>query len=216
MKRREFSLVASAAATGALALGSSSSWAQAAAFKEGKDYLRLSKPAPVSAPAGKVEVIEFFWYSCPHCNAFEPTFAAWKNAAPADVVVQRVPVSFNASFVPQQKLYYTLEGMNLLNTLHAKAFHAIHVERNRLATDDAIFEWAGKQGVDVAKFKEMYNSFTVSNQIRKATQLQQAYDVEGVPAMGVAGKYYTDGTKAGSMENVLRVVNSLIVSSRKG
>lgn len=216
MKRREFSLVASAAATGALTLGSSSSWAQAAAFKEGKDYLKLSKPAPVSAPAGKVEVIEFFWYSCPHCNAFEPAFAAWKNAAPADVVVQRVPVSFNASFVPQQKLYYTLEGMNLLNTLHAKAFHAIHVERNRLATDDAIFEWAGKQGVDVAKFKEMYNSFTVSNQIRKATQLQQAYDVEGVPAMGVAGKYYTDGTKAGSMENVLRVVNSLIVSSRKG
>ncbi|MEG1456004.1 MAG: thiol:disulfide interchange protein DsbA/DsbL [Comamonas sp.] len=216
MKRREFSLVASAAATGALTLGSSATWAQAAGFKEGKDYLKLSKPAPVSAPAGKVEVIEFFWYSCPHCNVFEPTFAAWKNAAPADVVVNRVPVAFNASFVPQQKLYYTLEGMNLLGTLHAKAFHAIHVERNRLATDDAIFEWAGKQGVDVPKFKEMYNSFTVSNQVRKATQLQQAYDVEGVPAMGVAGKYYTDGTKAGNMENVLRVVNALIVSSRKG
>lgn len=216
MKRREFSLVASAAATGALTLGSSASWAQAAGFKEDKDYLKLSKPAPVSAPAGKVEVIEFFWYSCPHCNVFEPTFAAWKNAAPADVVVHRVPVAFNASFVPQQKLYYTLEGMNLLGTLHAKAFYAIHVERNRLANDDAIFEWAGKQGVDVAKFKEMYNSFTVSNQVRKATQLQQAYDVEGVPAMGVAGKYYTDGTKAGNMENVLRVVNALIVSSRKG
>ncbi|RGE42931.1 thiol:disulfide interchange protein DsbA/DsbL [Comamonas testosteroni] len=215
MKRREFSLAASAAA-GALTLGATSSWAQVtAAFKEGKDYIKLGKPASVSAPAGKVEVIEFFWYSCPHCNAFEPQFEAWAKSQPAEVVVQRVPVAFNASFVPQQKLYFALEGMNLLPQLHAKVFRAIHVERNRLATDDAIFDWIGKQGVDVAKFKGVYNSFTVSNQLRKATQLQNEYDVEGVPAMGVAGRYYTDGTKAGNMDNVLRVVNSLIASSRK-
>lgn len=216
MKRREFSMAASAAAASALSLGSSASWAQAAAFKEGKDYIKLSKPAPTSAPAGKVEVIEFFWYSCPHCNAFEPQFEAWKSAAPAHVVVQRVPISFNPSFLPQQKLYYALEAMNLLGTLHVKAFHAIHVERNKLATDDAIFEWVGKQGVDVAKFKDNYNSFTVSNQVRKAAQLQEAYDVEGVPAMGVAGRYYTDGVKAGNMVNVLRVVDSLVAQSRKG
>ncbi|MBV8248015.1 MAG: thiol:disulfide interchange protein DsbA/DsbL [Comamonas sp.] len=215
MKRRDFSLAASAAAASALTLGTSSSWAQAAGFKEGKDYAKLGKPATVSAPAGKVEVIEFFWYSCPHCNAFEPQFEAWAKSVPADVVVHRIPVAFNASFVPQQKLYFALEGMNLLPTLHVKVFRAIHVERNRLATDDAIFEWIGKQGVDLAKFKEVYNSFTVANQVRKATQLQNEYDVEGVPAMGVAGRYYTDGTKAGNMENVLRVVNALIASSRK-
>ena len=215
MKRREFSLAASAAAAGALTLATSTSWAQAAGFKEGKEYLKLSKPASVGAPAGKIEVIEFFWYSCPHCNEFEPQFEAWAKAVPADVVVQRVPVAFNASFVPQQKLYYTLEGMNLLPSLHAKVFRTIHVERNRLATDDAIFEWVGKQGVDVAKFKATYNSFTVANQVRKATQLQNEYDVEGVPSLGVAGRYYTDGTKAGNMENVLRVVNGLIASSRK-
>ena len=215
MKRREFSLAASAAA-GALTLGASSSWAQVtAAFKEGKDYIKLGKPASVSAPAGKVEVIEFFWYSCPHCNAFEPQFEAWVKSQPADVVVQRVPVAFNASFVPQQKLYFTLEGMNLLPQLHAKVFRTIHVERNLLKTDDAIFEWVGKQGVDLAKFKTVYNSFTVNNQVRKASQLQNEYDVEGVPAMGVAGRYYTDGTKAGNMENVLRVVNALVASSRK-
>ena len=189
MKRREFSLAASAAAAGALTLGASSSWAQATAPKEGKDYIKLAKPASVSAPAGKVEVIEFFWYSCPHCNVFEPQFEAWAKSQPADVVVRRVPVAFNASFLPQQKLYFTLEGMNLLPQLHAKVFRAIHVERNGLKNDDAIFEWIGTQGVDVAKFKEVYNSFTVANQARKAAQLQNEYDVEGVPAMGVAGRY---------------------------
>ncbi|MDH1255824.1 thiol:disulfide interchange protein DsbA/DsbL [Comamonas thiooxydans] len=215
MKRREFSLAASAAAAGALSLGASSSWAQGAAPKEGKDYIKLGKPASVSAPAGKVEVVEFFWYSCPHCNAFEPQFEAWAKSQPADVVVRRVPVAFNASFVPQQKLYYALEGMNQLPQLHAKVFRTIHVDRNLLKTDDAIFDWVGKQGVDLAKFKEVYNSFTVANQARKAAQLQNEYDVEGVPAMGVAGRYYTDGTKAGNMDNVLRVVNALVASSRK-
>lgn len=215
MKRRDFSLAASAAAAGALTLGTSTSWAQAAAPKEGKDYIKLAKPAQVSAPAGKIEVVEFFWYNCPHCNDFEPQFAAWKNAVPADVVVHRVPVAFNASFVPQQKLYYALEGMNLVNTMHAKVFHAIHVERAKLSKDDQIFDWMAKQGVDMAKFKEMFNSFSVANQVRKATQLQQEYDLEGVPALGVAGRYYTDGTKAGNMVNVLRVVDQLIVASRK-
>ena len=215
MKRREFSLAASAAAAGALTLGASSSWAQGAAPKEGKDYIKLGKPASVSAPAGKVEVVEFFWYSCPHCNVFEPQFEAWAKSAPKNLQIRRVPVAFNASFVPQQKLYYALEGMNLLPQLHAKVFRTIHVDRNLLKTDDAIFDWVGKQGVDLAKFKEVYNSFTVANQARKAAQLQNEYDVEGVPAMGVAGRYYTDGTKAGNMDNVLRVVNALIASSRK-
>jgi thiol:disulfide interchange protein DsbA len=84
MNRRDFSLAASAAAASALTLGTSAAQAQAAAPKEGKDYIKLAKPAPTSAGAGKVEVVEFFWYSCPHCNAFEPTFAAWKNQAPAE------------------------------------------------------------------------------------------------------------------------------------
>ena len=217
MKRREFSLsAASAVAASAVALPVAlPAAAQVRQFKEGKDYQKLSKPAPTEAPAGKIEIIEFFWYSCPHCNAFEPQFEAWAKSQPADVVVHRIPVAFNASFVPQQKLYFALEGMNLLPQLHAKVFRTIHVERNMLKTDDAIFEWVGKQGVDVAKFKGVYNSFTVNNQLRKASQVQNEYDVEGVPAMGVAGRYYTDGTKAGNMENVLRVVDALVASSRK-
>ena len=218
MKRREFSLsTASAVASSALTLPMApSALAQARQFKEGKDYKRLDKPVAPEAPAGKVDVIEFFWYSCSHCNAFEPTLDAWVKTAPKDMAIRRVPVAFNASFVPQQKLFYALEGMGKLDEVHAKVFRAIHVEKQKLAKDDEIFAWIGKQGLDVAKFKEIYNSFSVSNQVRRASQLQDAYGVEGVPSMGVAGKYYTDGTMAGSMQTVLQVVESLTAMARKG
>ncbi len=211
MKRREFSLTAATA----LAAGTFSVSALAQP-REGKDYRKLGKPVASEAPAGKIEVIEFFWYSCPHCNAFEPTFSAWMKSAPKDLVIRRVPVAFNGSFVPQQKIYYALEGMGKLEDMHAKVFRAIHVDRMKLVKDDEIFDWMGKQGVDVAKFKEQYNSFTVSNQVRKATQLQDAYGVEGVPSMGIAGRYYTDGTMAGTMQNVLQVVEQLAAVVRKG
>ena len=217
MKRREFSLsAASAVAASALTLPvANPAMAQARQFKEGKDFKRLDKPVAPDAPAGKVDVIEFFWYSCPHSNAFEPTLDAWVKAAPKDLSIRRVPVAFNASFVPQQKLYYTLEGMGKLEALHAKVFRAVHVEKAKLAKDDEILAWVTQQGVDVAKFKEVYGSFSVANQVRRASQLQDAYGVEGVPSMGVAGKYYTDGTMAGSMQTVLQVVEYLAATARK-
>ena len=217
MKRREFSLsAASAVAASALTLPvANPAMAQARQFKEGKDFKRLDKPVTPDAPAGKVDVIEFFWYSCPHCHAFEPTLDAWVKAAPKDLSIRRVPVAFNASFVPQQKLFYTLEGMGKLDALHAKVFRAIHVEKAKLAKDDEILAWVTQQGVDVAKFKEVYGSFSVANQVRRASQLQDSYGVEGVPSMGVAGKYYTDGTMAGSMQTVLQVVEYLAATARK-
>ena len=217
MKRREFSLsAASAVAASALTLPvANPAMAQARQFKEGKDFKRLDKPVAPDAPAGKVDVIEFFWYSCPHCNAFEPTLDAWVKAAPKDLSIRRVPVAFNASFVPQQKLYYTLESMGKLEALHAKVFRAVHVEKAKLAKDDEILAWVTQQGVDVAKFKEVYGSFSVANQVRRASQLQDSYGVEGVPSMGVAGKYYTDGTMAGSMQTVLQVVEYLAATARK-
>lgn len=215
MKRREFSL--SVAAATALSLPvATPALAQARQFKEGKDYVKLAKPVANEAPAGKVEVIEFFWYSCPHCNDFSPGFEAWAKTAPKDLHIHKVPVAFNASFVPQQKLYFALEGMGKLPELHTKVFRAVHVERQALNKDDLIFDWVAKQGVDLAKFKEVYGSFTVANQVRKASQLQEAYQVEGVPSMGVAGRYYTDGTMAGNMQNVLQVVEYLAGLVRKG
>ena len=141
MKRREFSL-----ALAASTMASTPAWAQNA-FKSGKDYLTLDKPVATEAGNGKIEVIEFFWYSCPHCNAFEPAFERWVKAAPKDVVVRRVHVAFRPDFEPQQRLYYTLEAMNLLETVHPKVFQAIHVDKLPLNTEALIMSWIEKQGV---------------------------------------------------------------------
>ena len=220
MKRREFSLsTASVVAASALTLTlplATPAMAQARQFKEGKDYTKLAKPLTPDAPAGKVDVIEFFWYSCPHCNTFEPALDAWIKTAPKDLSIRRIPVAFNASFVPQQKLYFALEGMGKLDAVHGKVFRAIHVEKLKLARDEDIFAWVAQQGVDAAKFKETYNSFTVASQVRRASVLQEGYGVEGVPSMGVAGRFYTDGTMAGSMQAVLQVVEYLAGVARKG
>ena len=212
MKRRDFSLatVAAVAATG-LAL-------PAHAQKkpdEGADYLALDKRVPVEAPQGKVEVIEFFWYSCLHCNAFEPKLESWIKKNPADVVVRRVPVAFRDSFVPQQRLFYTLEAMGKVDEVHRKVFNAIHVDKLSLDKEDTITAWVEKQGVDKAKFTELYNSFSVSTKARRAAQLQDAFKVQGVPALGIAGRWYTDGTLAGTMDRALQVTDYLNAEARK-
>jgi protein dithiol oxidoreductase (disulfide-forming) len=210
MKRRLFSSALLATSTW---LGQSAAWAQAL-FKSGKDYLPLERPVATEAGNGKIELIEFFWYSCPHCNAFEPTFAQWIKTAPKDVVVRRIPVAFRDDFAPQQRLFFALEAMNLLDSLHAKVFHAIHVEKQALNTDAAIVDWVGKQGVDKAKFSETYKSFGVASKLKRAVQLQNDFRVEGVPSFGIAGRFYTDGSIAGSMERALKVAESLIAQSR--
>jgi thiol:disulfide interchange protein DsbA len=211
MKRRFFS---SAFITAAAWLNGSFAWAQAALFKSGKDYLTLERPIPTEAAPGKIEVIEFFWYSCPHCNAFEPTFAQWIKNAPKDVMVRRMPVAFREDFAPQQRLYFTLEALNLLDTVHAKVFAAIHVEKLMLNTDASVIAWAEKQGVDKVKFNETYKSFGVATKLKRAVQLQNDFKVEGVPSLGVAGRYYIDGNLATSMDRALKVAESLIAQTR--
>jgi len=176
----------------------------------GTDYQVLDARAPVEAPVGKIEVVEFFWYSCTHCNAFEPMLADWVKKLPKDVAFRRAPVAFNDSFVPQQKLFYTLESLGLLDKLHPKVFAAIHVEKLNLSKAEAIVEWVGKNGVDQAKFVKEYNSFGVVTKTQKGSQMQSAYKVEGVPALGVGGQFYTDGTMARSMDRALLVVQSLV------
>jgi thiol:disulfide interchange protein DsbA len=168
------------------------------------------------AGAGKVELIEFFWYSCPHCHAFEPAFGQWVKNAPKDVVVRRIPVSFRDDFAPQQRLFFTLEAMNLLDSLHVKVFNAVHVEKQPLNTDASILAWAQKQGVDKAKFEETYKSFGVASKLKRAVQLQNDFKVEGVPSLGIAGRYYTDGSLAGNMDRALKVAESLIAQTRQG
>ena len=214
MKRRDFSVAVSAALAGSSVL--SPAQAQVQKPEPGTDYLVLDKKAAVEASAGKIEVVEFFWYNCPHCNAFEPALEAWIKRAPKDISVRRVPVGFRDEFVPQQRLYYALEAMDLLDKLHAKVFAAIHAEKQQLNKGEAIADWVSKQGVDRAKFMERYNDFSTASKAGKATQLQNVYRVEGVPALGVAGRFYTDGTLARNMPRALQIVDYLVAEVRAG
>ena len=218
MQRREFSLSAAsvAAATfgGALALPASVS-AQGKVPQEGTDYLVLDKPAQTEAAAGKIEVVEFFWYNCPHCNRFEPQLEEWIKKAPKDVSIRRAPVAFRPDFEPQQRLYFVLESMGKVEELHKKVFYAIHVEKQNLSSADQVTAWAEKQGISKAKFLEVYNSFPVATKARKASLLQEAYKVDGVPALGVAGRYFTSGSVAQTMERALVVADYLVGLTRK-
>jgi len=213
MQRRAFS---QAALMTTATLAWPGAFAQTNAFKEGTDYLKLGRPAPVDAPAGKVEVVEFFGYWCPHCANFEPTFHAWTKKLPAHVVVRRNPVAFRDDNVPQQRLYYAIEAMGRLDDLHGKVFTAIHGERQRLVTSDEITAWVVKQGVDKTKFLEFFNSFGVAGKVQRAKQLTEAYQVDGVPSLGVAGQYFTSGTQAKSLQRALSVVEYLAEPGRKG
>ena len=215
MKRRDFSVAGLSAFTAAQVFGVAAQ-AQALKPEAGADYLKLDKTAAVEAAQGKIEVVEFFWYNCPHCNAFEPTLEGWIKRLPKDVSMRRVPVGFRDEFVPQQKLYYALEAMDLVDKLHTKVFAAIHAEKLQMSKGDAIADWIAKQGVDKAKFLERYNDFSINTKVSRATQLQNAYKVEGVPALGVAGRYYTDGTLAKNMSRALQIVDFLVAEVRAG
>jgi protein dithiol oxidoreductase (disulfide-forming) len=215
MNRREFSALA-AGAVAVAAFWPELVLAQGKPPADGVDYLTLEKRVNVDAPAGKIEVIEFFWYSCPHCNAFEPKLEAWIKKLPADVMMRRIPVGFRDEFVPQQRLYYTLEALGKLDELHNKVFRAIHQDHLALNREDLIVAWIEKQGVDVAKFRETYNSFGISSKARRATQIQDAFKVDGVPALGIQGRFYTDASLATNMDRALLVTDVLVAQVRKG
>jgi thiol:disulfide interchange protein DsbA len=189
---------------------------------EGVHYVRLAEAVPAAA-AGKIEVIEFFWYECPHCNAFEPALDAWAKRQPEDVAFRRVPVWFREEpFGAQQRLYYTLEALALVPTLHRKVFLAIHSDRTRLRTAEDLAAFALKNGVDPIVFMTTYNSFGVQSKAQQARQTASAYKIDAVPAMGVQGRYYTNGNLAnaglppGSVDRMLTVVDSLVVKVRQG
>ena len=212
MHRRDFSRsLLAAGATAAAGMGLTPALAQRVAFQEGKDFVRLAKPAMTESPAGQVEVVEFFAYSCIHCFNFEPVFNEWVKRKPAHVNVRRMPVAFNQNFVPMQRLYFTLEAMGLVDKLHEKAFKAIHEERLPLTTAPAILAWVEKQGVNREQFTSIFNG-AAAKLSEKAIGLQDAYQVEGTPALGVAGRFYVGGQGP----RTLLVADTLIAEVRKG
>ena len=215
MNRREFSAQMLTAGAG-LGLLSASGIARAQGGPiEGTHYVRLSQPVPTAA-SGKVDVVEFFSYGCPHCNAFEPTLEAWAKTLPADVNFHRIPVPFLANFENFQKIYYALEAMGQVDAMQRKVFAAVHVEHQRLDKPDQISALMSKNGIDGAKFIDIFNSFAIQTKVRQARQLTDAYKIDGVPAIGVQGRYYTAISLAGAPDKALAVTNFLIDKSRKG
>jgi thiol:disulfide interchange protein DsbA len=181
-----------------------------------QDYVRLDKPLELSLPPRKkIEVVEFFWFECPHCNAFEPLLAEWIRALPADVAFRYVPVGFSPRHVPGQRLFYALESMGLEDSLHARIYDAIH--RRHRGID---FEWqmaslVSALGADGAAFRERVRTSEVMAQARVATQLADAYDVDGVPTLGIHGRFRTSPAMTGSRERTLKVADYLIERCRE-
>jgi len=178
---------------------------------EGRHYVRVQTPQPTEV-AGKVEVIEFFWYGCPACNQFDPLIRAWANKLPPDVHVRKVPAIFRDTWAPGARLFYALEAMNL-GRLHPAVFRAWHVERVDLNNENSLFAWVARQGVDRQKFIETYRSFAVDAQVRRAAEMSTKYGIGGVPAVVVGGKYLP-APRLGSWEEKLRVVDGLIQMNR--
>ncbi len=217
MNRREFSIQT----LGTIGLGLSAAWpslalAQGGEPVEGTHYVKLSQAAPTSAPAGKIEVVEFFWYGCPHCHHFEPYLAAWAAKLPADVAFRRVPVAFReVPFGAHQRLFYALEALGLIPALHAKVFNAMHQEGLKLDKPELMADFLGKQGVDKAKFLGVYESFSVQTKCRQARTLTDAYKIDGVPALGIAGQFYTSVGLNGTPEKALATTDALLNKVRK-
>jgi thiol:disulfide interchange protein DsbA len=215
MNRRDFSAHLVGLGLGTTALSASLPALAQGAPVEGTHYVRLGSQAPVSAPAGKIEVIEFFWYGCPHCNAFEPTLDAWQKKLPADIAFRRVPVAFREIYAVHQQIFYALEAMGKVEAMHRRVFYAIHNDRQRLEKLDEIAALMEKNGVDKAKFIEVFNSFSVQTKAKQASRLAEAYKIDGVPAMGIHGRFFTSGTLAGSPEKALLVTDYLVQGLRK-
>ena len=154
----------------------------------GRDYRVMSAPQPVES-GKRIEVLEFFWYGCPHCNALQPPLRVWLKQKPADVEFRRVPAVFSDSWIPLTWTYYALEAMGIVDKLHYDVFDAIHEQKVRLSDQKVLFDWAAKQGVDANKFAETYNSFGVKSRGMRSIEMTKAYDIPGTPALIVDGKY---------------------------
>lgn len=181
---------------------------------EGKHYVALSTRQP-TRDAKKVEVLEFFAYSCSHCHAFEPALDAWQKKLPPDVLFRRIPVAFREDLVIHQKLYFAIEALGLVERLHGKVFLAIHSDRQRLATVEEIGAFVAKNGVEPARFVETMNTFSVAGKTKQATQLTAGYNIEGTPSLGVDGRWLTSGSLAGSNARSLAVADYLVALAKK-
>ncbi|WP_374588371.1 thiol:disulfide interchange protein DsbA/DsbL [Ideonella dechloratans] len=211
MNRRDFPLHLAGLA-GLLSL-SGPALAQGAPV-EGKDFQRVSPPVPM-APTGKVEVVEFFWYGCPHCNALEPSLEAWVKRLPSNVHFERVAATFSPMHSYHARIYYALELMGKVEAFHTKVFAAIHVQHQRLDKDADVAAFFTAQGLDGQKVLQTMKSFTVEGKLRQAKALAQGYKIDGVPTLGIQGRFTTSAAITGSEPRLYATADMLIAQVAK-
>jgi len=182
--------------------------------EEGFDYRVLPITQPIDAK-GKVEVIEFFWYGCPHCYEFEPELKGWIKRQNKDVAFKKVPIAFREELMPHSQLFYALEALGKGDTLNDKVMFAMHRENKRLLNENEIADWVAAQGVDRNAFLAAYRSFAVLSKARAANQLGNAYRIDGVPTVAVQGKYITSPSIAGSRAKAVNIMDFLVNKVRK-
>ncbi len=212
-------------ALAAAGLIASTAFASPAAPVNGADYVTLAAPQTTQVVGKKIEVIEFFMFHCPACNALEPQIASWVKKQGDNINFKRVHFPYSGPADPEAHLYLTLEAMGKVEEFMPKVFRAFHVERQRLNKDEAIIEWVGKNGLDKAKFLEYWNSFGVMTKLKRLPQMVQNYKVDGVPSIVVDGRFLTSpsivagANKGLSQEQMLQgtqqVLDALVATAQK-
>jgi protein dithiol oxidoreductase (disulfide-forming) len=233
MKRRHFSSHLSTCLVGAGLLGNTQAWAAgppSAASSVPSSVPMVPAPptqalvktefgtltAPVSTTPGKIEVLEFFMYSCPHCFHFEPAVDAWRKNIADDVAFKQVPVAFRPHLVIHQRLFYALEALGKLKDLHTKVFNAIHQENNWLDSNEKVLAFAVKNGLNSAQFKNIWGSVSITAKANQAMRLSERYKLTGVPTLAIHGRFITSPAQAKSPERTLQVTDALIKKARQG
>ena len=183
--------------------------------KAGADYTELKAAQPVEAK-GKVEVLEFFWYRCPHCYSLEPVLEPWTKKLPADVQFRRIPAVLADNWATDARFFYAFEALGVLDKVHKAFFDAIHRDRLNLSSEPAVTEWLKKNGIDRAKFDDAYKSFGVQAKVKRAAQLSAAYQLDGVPLLAVQGRYTISAEQGGSQNGMLATTDQMIDLARKG
>lgn len=175
---------------------------------------RLITPQPVEAD-GKIEVIDFFWYGCPHCNNLQPALENWIGRKPADVALRRIPAILQDSWTPHGRIYYTLELLGEVERLHQKVYFSYHVEGLQMSKPDVMERWAASNGIDRDRWRNAYGSQEVDARIERAKRLTEAYSVRGTPSLVVDGRYLTSSSMVSSYPEMVQVLEDLIRIARQ-
>ncbi|MDH5553266.1 MAG: thiol:disulfide interchange protein DsbA/DsbL [Nitrosomonas sp.] len=181
---------------------------------EGKDYTVLSDPQPTNS-SNKIEVINFFWYGCQYCAQLRPQIKTWLENKPDDIEFQEIPAIIHVSWIPAAKLFLTVQQLNAMDTLHNQAFSAIHQDNMNLHEEPSLFHWIETQGKNRDEFINTYQSIDVQKNIARSTYMTRQYQITGVPAIVVNGKYMTNTRMGGTAENTMTIVDQLIKKTRQ-